>query len=211
MNQITTILADDAALVRSTIAQLLALEPDIAVLGEYPDGTSALAAIVKNRPDVAVLDVNMPGLDGIQVAEKVANEHPATRVLILSSITASGTYHAAMRAGVCGYISKTAPSYRLADAVRAVSAGGRFIDVDLADDAVSEVELVASTSERTPLTPRERRVLSASASGRSTREICESLGLSSEIVGLVMTTLLVKTGGQDRREAATIASARGWI
>ncbi|HEY2694606.1 MAG TPA: response regulator transcription factor [Pseudonocardiaceae bacterium] len=209
MNQITTILADDAALVRSTIAQLLALEPDIDVLGEYPDGTSALAAIAKSHPDVAVLDVNMPGLDGIEVAEKVAADHPATRVLILSSITASGTYHAAMKAGVCGYISKTAPSYRLADAVRAVSAGGRFIDVELAEDAVSEAP--SSTSERTPLTPRERRVLSASASGRSTRDICESLGLSSEIVGLVMTTLLVKTGGQDRREAATIATARGWI
>lgn len=209
MNQITTILADDAALVRSTIAQLLALEPDIDVLGEYPDGTSALAAIATSHPDVAVLDVNMPGLDGIEVAEKVAADHPATRVLILSSITASGTYHAAMKAGVCGYISKTAPSYRLADAVRAVSAGGRFIDVELAEDAVSEAP--SSTPERTPLTPRERRVLSASASGRSTRDICESLGLSSEIVGLVMTTLLVKTGGQDRREAATIATARGWI
>ncbi|HEX3783433.1 MAG TPA: response regulator transcription factor [Pseudonocardiaceae bacterium] len=203
MNEITTILADDAALVRSTIAQLLALEPDISVLGEYPDGSTAMAAIATLRPDVAVLDVDMPGMDGIEVAEQVAAEQPNTRVLILSSITASGTYHAAMRAGVCGYISKTAPSYRLADAVRAVSAGGRFIDVDLADDA--------SGSDTTPLTPRERKVLSASAKGRSTREICESLGLSSEIVGLVMTTLLVKTGGQDRREAASIASSRGWI
>jgi two-component system response regulator DesR len=125
MNPITTILADDAALVRSTIAQLLALEPDISVLGEYADGTSALAAIAELRPHVAVLDVDMPGMDGIEVAEAVAAQHTSTRVLILSSITASGTYHAAMRAGVWGYISKTAPSYRLADAVRAVSAGGR--------------------------------------------------------------------------------------
>jgi two-component system response regulator DesR len=203
MNPITTILADDAALVRSTIAQLLALEPDISVLGEYADGTSALAAIAELRPHVAVLDVDMPGMDGIEVAEAVAAQHTSTRVLILSSITASGTYHAAMRAGVWGYISKTAPSYRLADAVRSVSAGGRFIDVDLADDGAS--------SDATPLTPRERKILSASSTGRSTREICESLGLSSEIVGLVMTTLLVKTGGQDRREAAHIASAKGWI
>jgi two-component system response regulator DesR len=206
MNPITTILADDAALVRSTIAQLLALEPDISVLGEYPDGSTALAAIAELRPHVAVLDVDMPGMDGIEVAEAVAAHHAETRVLILSSITASGTYHAAMRAGVWGYISKTAPSYRLADAVRSVSAGGRFIDVDLADDAPEP-----AGSGATPLTPRERKILSASSRGRSTREICESLGLSSEIVGLVMSTLLVKTGGQDRREAAHIATAKGWI
>jgi two-component system response regulator DesR len=209
MNPITTILADDAALVRSTIAQLLALEPDISVLGEYPDGTTALEAIAELRPHVAVLDVDMPGMDGIEVAEAVAAHHAGTRVLILSSITASGTYHAAMRAGVWGYISKTAPSYRLADAVRAVSAGGRFIDVDLADDAGEPAAPTGAGA--TPLTPRERKILSASSRGRSTREICESLGLSSEIVGLVMSTLLVKTGGQDRREAAHIASAKGWI
>lgn len=201
MGEIRMILADDAVLVRSTIAQLLALEPDIDVVGEYDNGTSALAAVHELKPDVAVLDVDMPGLDGIAVAEAV--EHTDTQVLILSSITASGTFHAAMRAGVSGYIAKTAPSYRLAEAVRAVAAGNRFIDVDLADDL--------SGSAATPLTSRERKVLSASSRCRSTREICETLGLPQEIVGLVMSTLLAKTGGQNRLEAARIATTRGWI
>jgi two-component system, NarL family, response regulator DesR len=203
MTDIRTILADDAPLVRGTIAQLLALEPDIEVLGEYANGCTALAAVHELRPDVAVLDVDMPGLDGIAVAEAVA--HTETRVLILSSITASDTFHAAMRAGVDGYVVKTAPPDRLAAAVRAVAAGIRFVDVDL--DLADE----PAGSAPAPLTARERRVLRAVSLGRSTKEICETAGLSQEIVGIVMCTVLAKTGGRDRLAAAAIAGHRGWI
>jgi two-component system response regulator DesR len=206
MSDIRTILADDATLVRGTIAALLALEPDIEVLGEYDDGCAALAAVRELGPDVAVLDADMPGLDGIAVAEAVADTD--TRVLILSSITATDTFHAAMRAGVDGYVAKTAPPDRLAAAVRAVAAGIRFVDfdLDLADESAG-----SPGSAVTPLTARERRVLSAVSHGRSVKEICETVGLSQEIVGIVMCTLLAKTGGQDRLEAAAIATDRGWI
>jgi two-component system response regulator DesR len=201
MSEIRTILADDADLVRGTIAQLLALEPDITVVGEYGDGATALAEVTRLRPDVALLTADLPGLDGVAVAEQLADT--GTRVLIMSSITAAGTFHASVRPGVGGYVARTAPSYRIADAVRTVAAGRRYVDVDLADEG--------SGSAMTPLTPRERRVLRASSRCGSIREVCESLGISLEAVGLVMNTLLAKTGGRNRLEAVQIASTRGWI
>jgi two-component system, NarL family, response regulator DesR len=204
MSEIRTILADDADLVRSTVAQLLALEPDIAVVGEYGDGMSAVAAVYELRPDVALLDAGLPGMDGVSVAERIA--HSGTRVLILSSITTSGTFHLAARAGVNGYVARTAPWHRIADAVRTVAAGSRFVDIDLADE-----DDATGGRPSAPLTSRERTVLTASSRCGSVREICETVGISLEAVGLVMNTVLAKTGGQNRLEAAQIASTRGWI
>lgn len=201
MSEIRTILADDAVEVRTTIAQILALEPDIAVLGEYGDGHTALAAVRELHPDVAVLAHDLPGLDGVAVAESIADTD--TRALVLASHTAPGTCHTAMRAGVRGWVARTAPCQRLLTAVRAVAAGERYVDSDLADEPAWSTE--------TPLTARERRVLSAASALGSTREICDAVGLSSETVGMVMSTLLAKTGGQDRLDAARIATTRGWL
>ena len=192
MSHIRTILADAADLARSTMAQLLALEPDITVVGEYDSGTAALAAAYELHPDVAVLDA---GLAGSEIAERVAGS--GTRVVIMSSLTASVTE----RAGVSGHVARTAPSDRVADAVRTVAAGHRFVDVDLPDEG----------TQAAPLTPRERTVLSASSRYRSLREVSDALGLSVATVGLVMNSLLAKTGGRDRSEAARIAHARGWV
>jgi two-component system, NarL family, response regulator DesR len=203
MSGIRTILADDTAGVRDTIAQLLALEPDIEVLGRYGDGPTALAAVCELRPDVAVLAHDLPGLDDIALADI------GSHVLILASVTASGGFHTAMRAGVLGWIDRTAPCHRLVAAVRAVAAGQRYIDLDIADDPGWPLGSVPLTG--TPLTARERRILSAASVCRSTREICETVGLSAETVGMVMCTLLAKTGGRDRVDAARIASTRGWI
>jgi two-component system response regulator DesR len=192
MSHIRTILADAADLARSAMAQLLALEPDITVVGEYDSGTAALAAVYELHPDVAVLD---SGVAGSEIAERVAGS--GTRVVIMSSITASVTE----RTGVSGHVARTAPSDRLADAVRTVAAGRRFVDVDLADES----------TDAAPLTPRERTVLRVSACYGSLREISQALGLSVATVGLVMNSLLAKTGGRDRSEAARIAHARGWV
>lgn len=191
MSHIRTILADAADLARSTMAQLLALEPDITVVGEYDSGTAALAATYELHPDVAVLDA---GVAGSEIAERVAGS--GTRVVIMSSLTASVTE----RAGVSGHVARTAPADRLADAVRTVAAGRRFVDVDLADEG-----------SRDALSPRERTVLRVSSRYASLREISEALGLSVATVGLVMNSLLAKTGGRDRSEAARIADARGWL
>jgi two-component system response regulator DesR len=199
MSEVRTILADDADLVRSTVAQLLALEPDIAVVGEYGDGPAAVAAVYELRPDVVLL-----GTGGVSVAEQIA--HSGARVLILSSLTMAGAFHLAARAGVSGYVARTAPSHRIADAVRTVAAGSRYVDIDLADGPAVDGGRPAA-----PLTPRERTVLTASSHCGSVREICETVGISLEAVGLVMNTVLAKTGGQNRLEAAEIASTRGWI
>jgi two-component system response regulator DesR len=212
MSGISTILADGAVAVRNTMAQLLALEPDIDVLGEYGDGHLALAAVRESRPDVAVLAMDLPGLDGIAVTEAIADT--GTRVLILASITASGSCHAAIRAGALGCVAKTAPSYRLVAAVRAIARGERYVDLDIVDE--DAIDIAGDRTWRadpvtTPLTARERRVLSAVCRGRSTRELCEIVGLPQEVVGMVMCTLLAKTGGQDRLDAARIATTRGWL
>jgi len=159
-----------------------------------------------------VLAVDLPGLDGIAVTEAIADT--ATRVLILSSITASDSCRAAMRAGALGYVAKTAPSYRLVAAVRAIARGERYVDLDIVDE--DAIDIAGDRTWRadpvtTPLTARERRVLSAVCRGRSTRELCEIVGLPQEVVGMVMSTLLAKTGGQDRLDAARIATTRGWL
>lgn len=209
MSGIRTILADGAAAARGIIAQLLALEPDIDVLGEYDDGHLALRAVRELRPDVAVLAVDLPGLDGIAVAEAIADTD--TRVLILSSITAAGSCRAAMRAGAIGCVAKTAPSHRFVAAVRAIAAGERYVDLDIVDEDVVDDIAGDRAWRATPLTARERRILSAVSRCRSTRELCETVGLSQEVVGMVMCTVLAKTGGADRLDAARIATTRGWI
>lgn len=200
MSEIRTILADDAVGARATMAQILALEPDIEVVGEYADGPTALAAVHELRPDVAVLAHDLPGMDGVAFAESIAGS--GTRALVLASMTSAPRWPAALRAGVRGWVARTAPCARLLAAVRAVAAGERYVDNDIVDD---------DRSSGTPLTDRERRVLTAASVCRSTREICDSAGLSAGAVGMVMSSLLAKTGGQDRLDAVRIAAARGWL
>lgn len=174
------------------MAQLLSLEPDIAVIGEYDTGPAALAAVHELRPDVAVLEAI---LAGGEIAEQVAGS--GTRVVLMSSITATRTE----RVGVTGHVARTAEPDRLANAVRTVAAGHRFVDVDLDDSGPSGALL----------TPRERTVLRLSSRYATLREIGDALGLSMATVGLVMNSLLAKTGGHDRTEAVRIAGARGWL
>lgn len=236
MSEIRTILADAVAAARGTRARLLELEPDIAVIGEYADGGSALAAIRSTRPHVALLTADLPVLTGIRVAAGMAGETPGTRVLILASITASCVVTSP---GVAGYVAATAASSRIAEAVRAVAGGGTFFDTDLsyvtradltrggtraaarpaAADRRNDVPGRATgdiADAATDLTARERSVLTALSHVNplrriSVREISEAIGMSPEAVGLTMNSLLAKTGGQNRWAAIRIASARGWI
>lgn len=194
MSEISLILADDVAPARRAIAELLALEPDIAVLGDFGDGTSALAALHALRPDVALVAADLPGLAATELATRAVD----TNILVLASITAQ---HVATGPGIAGYLARTAPWYRIAEAVRTAASGGTFLDPDLTFD----------DDHTTTLTTRERSVLSVLPGSGSIREIAELVGMSLEAVGLTMNSLLAKTGGRNRLEATQIATARGWI
>lgn len=206
MREIRTILAHDSTPIRDTIGQLLALEPDIAVVARCADGTSALAAMTNLRPRVALLAADLPGLSGERIAARARN----VQVVLLSSLTAR---HVTSNDNVAGYVALTATPYRIADAVRTVAEGGRFLDADLAyvDDDPRTGSTAGSSTGTAALTSRERSVLTALSRGGTVREISESVGMSAEAIGLTMTSLLAKTGGRNRVDATRIAATRGWI
>ncbi len=154
---IRILLADDQALVRGALSALLGLEPDLEVVAEVGSGDQVLDAVREHEPDVALLDVEMPGLDGISAAAAVRAECPQTRVLIVTTFGRPGFLHRAMKSGASGFVVKDTPAAQLADAVRRVHAGLRVVDPSLATDS-----LVAGES---PLTPRETDVLRAARDG----------------------------------------------
>jgi two-component system, NarL family, response regulator DesR len=167
---IRLLLADDQALVRGALAALLALEPDIEVVAEVGSGDAVLDAVRAHRPDVALLDVEMPGLDGITAAAGVRKEFPDVRVLIVTTFGRPGYLRRALQAGASGFVVKDTPAAELADAVRRVHAGLRVVDPALATDS-----LVAGES---PLTARETEVLQAARDGSSVAVIARKLFLS---------------------------------
>jgi two-component system response regulator DesR len=154
---IRLLLADDQALVRGALAALLALEPDLEVVAQVGSGDAVLDAVREHRPDVALLDVEMPGLDGIAAAAAVRAEFPDVRVLIVTTFGRPGFLRRALQAGASGFVVKDTPAAELADAVRRVHSGLRVVDPTLATDS-----LVAGES---PLTPRETEVLRAARDG----------------------------------------------
>jgi two-component system response regulator DesR len=160
---ITVLLADDQHLVRGALAALLALEPDIDVVGEVARGDEVVERVVALRPDVALLDVEMPGLDGLAAAAELATAAPATRVLVVTTFGRPGYLRRAMEAGVMGFMVKDAPAAQLADAVRRVHRGERVVDPVLAAETLA--------GGPNPLTPRERDVLAAAADGATAADI----------------------------------------
>jgi len=167
---IRLLLADDQALVRGALSALLSLESDLEVVAEVGSGLEVLPAVAEFRPDVALLDVEMPGMDGITASAAVRAAFPDTRVLIVTTFGRPGFLHRAMKSGASGFVVKDTPAAQLADAVRRVHAGLRVVDPSLATDS-----LVAGES---PLTPRETDVLQAARDGSSVAAIARRLFLS---------------------------------
>ena len=165
---IRVLLADDENLIRTALASLLAIQDDLEVVAQAASGDEALAMARRHRPDVAVLDLQMPGLDGIAVAEKLVTELPACGSLILTSYGRPGHLKRALAAGVRGFLPKTVSAQVLADVVRTVHRGGRYVDPELAADAISAGD--------SPLTPREADVLELAAGGAPVDEIAETRG-----------------------------------
>jgi two-component system response regulator DesR len=200
---IRLLLADDQALVRGALAALLGLEPDLEVVAEIGSGDLVVAAVLEHEPDVALLDVEMPGLDGIAVAEALRLARPATRVLIVTTFGRPGYLRRALQAGASGFVVKDTPAAQLADAVRRVHSGLRVVDPALATDS-----LVAGES---PLTQRETEVLRAARDGSSVAAIARKLFLSEGTVRNHLSAAIGKTGASNRAEAVISAEGNGWL
>jgi len=200
---IRLLLADDQALVRGALAALLGLEGDLEVVAEVGSGDAVLAAAQQTHPDVALLDVEMPGMDGIAAAAQLKAAMPHVRILIVTTFGRPGFLRRAMRSGAEGFVVKDTPAAQLAEAVRRVHAGLRVVDPALATDS-----LVAGES---PLTSRETEVLQAARDGATVAVIAKRLFLSEGTVRNHLSAAIGKTGAANRAEAVVIADGNGWL
>ena len=200
---IRVLLADDQALIRGAFAALIGLEQDMAVVAQVSNGDDVVPAALQARPDVALLDVQMPGLDGIAAAASLAAVAPGCRVLILTTFGRPGYLRRAMEAHAAGFMVKDAPPEQLIDAIRRVHAGLRVVDPTLAVESLSLGE--------SPLTGRERDVLAAAADGGTVAEIASRLFLSEGTVRNHLSSVIGKTGARTRADAVRIATERGWL
>jgi two-component system response regulator DesR len=200
---IRVLLADDQALVRGALASVLRLEPDIDVVAEVGTGTEVLAAAQRTAPDIALLDVQMPGRDGLAVAADFQRALPGCRTIICTTFSRPGYLWRAMSAGAAGYVVKDSPPEQLVDAIRRVHAGLRFVDPALAAEALA--------SGASPLTGREADVLRAAAEGGTVADIARALRLSQGTVRNHLSSAIGKTQARTRAEAARLAEANGWL
>lgn len=200
---IRVLLAEDQAMVRGALAALLTLEGDIEVVSEIARGDEVLAAALEQRPDVVLLDIEMPGQDGLTVLEELQHSVPVIRVLILTTFGRPGYLRKAMESGASGFLLKDAPSRDLAVAIRRAMSGERVVDPGLAAAALSE--------GASPLTEREQEVLSLSRNTSTIAEIAERLYLSQGTVRNYLSSAIHKLGAQNRVEATRIAEQKGWI
>jgi two-component system response regulator DesR len=199
---IRVLLAEDQAMVRGALAALLGLEEDIEVLASCADGAQAWKEAQRLRPDVIVADIEMPGLTGLELAQKVREHGLPAKVVIVTTFARAGYLRRALEAGVTGYILKDAPAEQLAEAVRRVHAGGRVIDPQLAVEAWSEAD---------PLSERERQVLRLAGEGRSSADIAAELNLSLGTVRNYLSDAIGKLHASNRVEAYRLARQKGWL
>jgi two-component system response regulator DesR len=200
---IRVLIAEDQAMIRGALATLLGLEDDIEVVAEVDRGDRVVAEANRTRPDVALLDIEMPGLDGITAAGELARELPETRSVILTTFGRPGYMRRALANGASGFLLKDAPASELAAAIRAVAGGRRAIDPTLAATAITEGE--------SPLTPREQEVLAAAATHDTASDIAAKLHLSEGTVRNYLSSAIRKLGVRNRREAVEHANEKGWL
>ncbi|HEY6570535.1 MAG TPA: response regulator transcription factor [Candidatus Limnocylindrales bacterium] len=200
---IRVLLAEDQAMVRGALAALLALEADLEVVGEVGRGDQVVPRALEARPDVALVDIEMPALDGLSAAAQLRAAVPACRVIILTTFGRPGYLRRAMEAGASGFLLKDAPATELADAIRRVARGQRVVDSTLALAALSE--------GANPLSEREREALALSAASGTVADIAATLGLSEGTVRNHLSAAIQKVGARNRAEAARIAAEKGWL
>ncbi len=200
---IRVLLAEDQDMVRGALAALLSLEPDIQIVAQVNRGDDVLHQALEHRPDVALVDIEMPGRDGIDAAAELHRDFPECRVLILTTFGRPGLMRRAMAAGATGFMLKDARAEELAVAIRRTAAGERVVDPQLAAQALSEGE--------SPLSSREAEVLAASSDGSSVIEVATRLHLSEGTVRNYLSAVIQKLNARNRADAARIAKVKGWM
>ena len=196
-------MADDQALIRGAFAALLGTESDLQVVAQVGTGDEVVPAAQRTDPDVALLDIQMPGMDGLAAAAALRTAMPSCRVIVLTTFGRPGYLQRAMEAGAAGFLVKDAPPEQLIDAIRRVHAGLRVVDPQLAAETL--------TVGSSPLTGRERDVLAAAADGRTVAAIAKALYLSEGTVRNHLSAVIGKTGASTRAEAVRVATERGWL
>jgi two-component system, NarL family, response regulator DesR len=200
---IRVLIAEDQGMVRGALATLLALEDDIEMVAQCSRGDEVVTAALAALPDVALLDIEMPGIDGLEAAAQLHRALPACVIIILTTFGRPGYLRRAMEAGATGFVVKDGPADQLAASIRRAVAGERVIDTALAAAALSDGS--------NPLTPRERDVLHAASAGATIASIAKSLFLSQGTVRNYLSSAIQKTGARNRIEAVRAAEQHGWL
>lgn len=200
---IRLLIADDQALVRGALGALLSLEGDLEVVGYAGNGEEAIIEARRLRPDVCLMDVQMPGIDGLNATRGVLQASDCTRVLIVTTFAKPGYLRQALEAGASGFVVKDTPAEQLAEAVRTVHSGNRVVDPTLAEASLFE--------GANPLSDRERQVLKRAGEGLTAAAIAAEVFLSAGTVRNVLSSAIGKTGAKNRTEAARVAHEKGWI
>jgi two-component system response regulator DesR len=200
---IRVLLAEDQSMIRGAMAALLSMEADLEVVGQVASGDAVVPEALRVRPDVAVLDIEMPGLDGLSAAAALRTALPGCRVLIVTTFGRPGYLRRAMEAGASGFVLKDSPASELASAIRRVAVGRRVVDPALALDALTEGS--------NPLTDREREVLGAATERATVAEIAQAMSLSEGTVRNHLSAAIQKVGARNRAEAARLARDKGWL
>ena len=217
MKPIRVLLVDDQKLMREGLRVLLEMEPDLEVAGEAEDGEAALAAYAEQQPDVVLMDVRMPGMDGVEATRRLRERWPDARVIILTTFDDDEYVFEGLRAGALGYLLKDVSGHELAEAVRTVVAGGALIEPSVARKVVAEFARLAPPSRPPdaglpePLTEREKEILRLLAQGLTNREIALRLHLAEGTVKNYVTSILGKLGARDRTQAALRARELGLL
>lgn len=203
MLSVKILLAEDVAMVRGALVALIELEPDMKVVSAVERGDDIVPQALAHAPDIAILDINLPGIDGLTAASQLYRRLPSCRTLILTSLSRKSDLRRALSAHVSGYLLKDAPPEELAHAIRTVMAGQRFINPELV--------LSAWESDEDPLTPRELEVLRIVATGAQPTEIARSLYLSVGTVRNYLTSIVAKLNARNRLDAVRAAQEAGWL
>lgn len=198
---ITIVIAEDQQMLLGALGSLLNLEEDMEVVGKASNGEEALILVEKHQPDVCIMDIEMPGMNGLEAAEKL-KEKSNCKVMILTTFSRSGYFQRALKAGVSGYLLKDSPSEELASSIRKVIAGKRIYAPELMDDVYSE---------ENPLTEREKKVLELVADGMNTQEIADQLSIKTGTVRNYISTIFEKLEVKNRIEAILQSKEKGWF